>query len=252
MKGVSRGGMKSIIWPFEHACVINLDSRNDRWSRLQNHLQGLGLEAERFSAVSLHELGDDQPSQSLREFLLRTDGPSDKSEHKLLATWACMRSHLAVIAKARASGWPYVLVLEDDCEFETFTPAVLRRVQAQLQGRDWTLLYLGGTLKKGGQARKVSPNLTAVTRVRLAHAYVVRAELYDRILQEAPVSGLPLDWYYSEMLLSTTRAFIVQPILARQSLMVMSDIEQVVRKPKLKTRQWVSRLAARLRYGVFG
>ena len=241
-----------MIWPFAHACVINLDSRADRWARMQAHLASLGMQAERFSAVSMHALGDDLPPAELREFLLRTDGPSDRFEHKLLATWACMRSHLAVIAQAKARGWPEVLVLEDDCEFESYAPAVLRRVKAQLQSRDWTLLYLGGTLKKGGQARRVSRNLLAVSRVRLAHAYVVRAELYDRILEEAPRSGLPLDWYYSEVLLPATRAFFVQPELARQSLLVMSDIEQVVRKPKLKTRQLVARLAARLRYGVFG
>lgn len=241
-----------MIWPFAHACVINLDSRKDRWARIQAHLRGLGLQAERFSAVSMHRLDNDPPSPQLREFLLRVDGDSDRFEHKLRATWACMRSHLAVIAMAKDRGWPQVLVLEDDCEFESYAPAVLRRVPAQLLSRDWTMLYLGGTLKKGGQTRKVSANLVAVNRVRLAHAYVVKAELYDRILQEAPLSGLPLDWYYSENLLPTTRAFLVRPLLARQSLMVMSDIEQVVRKPKLKTRQLLGRLAARLRYGLLG
>jgi glycosyl transferase family 25 len=241
-----------MIWPFAHACVINLDSRKDRWARIQAHLHGLGLQAERFSAVSMHRLDEDPPSPQLREFLLRVDGDSDRFEHKLRATWACMRSHLAVIAMAKDRGWPQVLVLEDDCEFEPYAPAVLRRVPAQLLSRDWTMLYLGGTLKKGGQARKVSANLVAVNRVRLAHAYVVKADLYDRILQEAPLSGLPLDWYYSENLLPTTRAFLVRPLLARQSLMVMSDIEQVVRKPKLKTRQLLGRLAARLRYGLLG
>lgn len=123
-----------------------------------------------FSAVSLHELGDDQPSPALCEFLLRVDGEHPGFERKLLGTWACMRSHLGVIAHARDNGWPAVLIMEDDCEFEPYTLAVLERVASQLQGLDWDLLYLGGTFKKGGEKRKVAPNLLSVTRMRLTHA----------------------------------------------------------------------------------
>lgn len=236
-------------WPFIHTCVINLDSRPDRWARIEEHLERLGIEAERFSAVSMLHLEDDRPSEALREFLLRIDGESERSEHKLRATWACMRSHLAVIARAKSLGWPEVVILEDDCEFESYTPAVLQHVRSQLQGREWGMLYLGGTLKKGGLQEKVSRNLLSVSRVRLAHAYVVKAEIYERILAEAPQSGLPLDWYYSELLLPTVKGVMVRPALAKQRLMEMSDIEQVIRQPKLRTRQRWQRFIARLRYG---
>ncbi|GAB3368551.1 hypothetical protein GCM10027514_00250 [Azotobacter armeniacus] len=214
-------------------------------------MRGMEVQAERFSAVSLHHLGDDRPPQALRDFLLRVDGEGAEFEHKLLATWACMRSHLGVIARAKENGWPAVLIMEDDCEFEPYTRAVLKRVQAQLLGREWDMLYLGGTFKKGGTKRKVAANLLSVTRVRLTHAYMVKAELYERILAEAPQSGLPLDWYYSEVLLPKVRGFMVRPILARQRLMDMSDIEQVARKPKFKSRQFLERLLARIRYGAF-
>ncbi|GLK58415.1 MULTISPECIES: glycosyltransferase family 25 protein [Azotobacter] len=238
-------------WPFDFACVINLDSRPDRWARMEDSFRDMGVRAERFSAVSLHELGDDQPSPALCEFLLRVDGEHPGFERKLLGTWACMRSHLGVIAHARDNGWPAVLIMEDDCEFEPYTLAVLERVASQLQGLDWDLLYLGGTFKKGGEKRKVAPNLLSVTRMRLTHAYMVRAALYERILAEAPLSGLPLDWYYSEVLLPQVRGLMVKPTLARQRLMDPSDIEQVMRKPRFKSRQFLERLFARLRYGAF-
>ncbi|MEX6501453.1 glycosyltransferase family 25 protein [Pseudomonas zhanjiangensis] len=236
-------------WPFKHTCVINLDSRPDRWARIEAHLERLGIGAQRFAAVSMHDLADDQPCDELKLFLLRTDGQSEQSDHKLRATWACMRSHLAVIARAKSLGWPEVVILEDDCEFESYAPAVMRHVHSQLQGREWSMLYLGGTPKKGGEQLKVSRNLFSVSRVRLAHAYVVKADLYERILEEAPRSGLPLDWYYSEVLLPAVRGLMVYPELARQRLMDVSDIEQVVRLPKLKTRQRLQRFIANLRYG---
>ncbi len=238
-----------MIWPFSRACVINLNSRPDRWQSMSARLDVMGVGAERFPAVSIEDLVVDPPSDKLRAFLLRVDGDSARFEHKLGATWACMRSHLAVIAKAKLLGWPEVLILEDDCEFESYAPAVLARVQEQLQGLNWDILYLGGTFKKGGKIERVTSNLSSVTRVRLAHAYVVKSSIYDRILQQAGRSGLPIDWYYSEELLPQVNAFMVRPMLVSQQLMDMSDIEQVVRKPKFRTRQWLQRLLANLRYG---
>jgi glycosyl transferase family 25 len=234
---------------FEHAFVINLDHRTDRWARMTESLAQVGIAAERFSAISVRDLIGDQPSVALKSFLQRVDGPSPSAEHKLQTTWACMRSHLAIIRMARDSGWPSVLILEDDCEFEPYTPVVLNRACKQLLGRDWGLLYLGGTLKKGGKKTAISENLREVSRVRLAHAYVVNSSIYERILQEAPESGLPLDWYYSEILQASANTLMVRPALAYQRLFDMSDIEQVERKPKYKTRQALRRWWARMRYG---
>lgn len=234
---------------FERAFVINLDHRDDRWQAMTTNLAAVGITAERFSAVGIANLADDQPSAALRGFLQRVDGQSAAAEHKLQATWACMRSHLAIIRMAKEAGWSSVLILEDDCEFEPYTPAVLARASQQLESRPWDVLYLGGTLKKDGTKCRVSENLLSVSRVRLAHAYVVRASLYERILAEAPASGLPLDWYYSETLLPSIKAFMVRPLLAQQRLLDLSDIEQVERKPKLKTRRLLQRWLALLRYG---
>ncbi|OQY17545.1 MAG: hypothetical protein B6I36_08865 [Desulfobacteraceae bacterium 4572_35.1] len=235
-------------WPFKFSSVINLDNRPDRWEKIRDSLGELGLKSSRFSAISMHHLGDDQPTQALREFLLRIDGENSKFEHKLLATWACMRSHLAIIAQAKQNNCPAVLIMEDDCEFESYTPAVLQKVKAQLKDQEWDMLYLGGTIKKKGERCKTSRNLLSVTCVRLAHAYLVNSTIYDKILNEAPTSGLPIDWYYSEKLLPEISGFIVQPILAQQRLLDMSDIEQVVRRPKLKTRQSVKRFISKLIY----
>lgn len=234
---------------FERTYVINLEHRRDRWLQTLRNLEKMGLVAERFAAVDSAALAasNDVPSGELRKFLERVDGT--RNEHKLLATWACMRSHLTVIQMAKELGLPSVLILEDDCEFEPYSKEVLARVKRQLHGRSWQMLYLGGTLKKGSQRIEVSTNLLRVSRVRLAHAYVVRSSLYDRILTEAPVSGLPLDWYYSERLLPSVEAYMVKPTLAYQRLFDISDIEQVERRPKLKTRQAIRRWWSIIRYG---
>lgn len=234
---------------FEHACVINLDSRPDRWEQIQVNLKQANLPAQRFAAVNIQGLQDNPPPQALRDFLLQADGDGPKAEHKLWATWACLNSHLAVIRQAQREHWDSVLILEDDCVFQPYTPGVLKRVSEQIATQAWDLLYLGGTLKKGGLHQKTSSNLYRVNRVRLAHAYVVRATLYERILQEAPESGLPIDWYYSERLLPSINAYLVDPLITYQRYADLSDIEQVERKPKLKSRKLFRHWLALLRYG---
>lgn len=235
----------------ERAYVINLDHRQDRWVQTAKNLEAVGIVAERFSAIDIARLTAeaDLPPRALREFLARVDGASDVAEHKLMSTWACMRSHLALIRMAKAQSLESILIIEDDCDFEPYARAVLARLVQQLKGHSWQMLYLGGTLKKGSRYVRRSENLVSVSRVRLAHAYLVHSSLYERILQEAPASGLPLDWYYSECLHANAQVCMVKPDLAFQRFYDLSDIEQVERRPKLKTRRALKRWFATLRYG---
>lgn len=237
---------------FDAAYVINLDSRPDRWEKIQPNLQQAGIQAERFSAISIAQLNT-QPSEALKVFLNRVDGERPDAERKLYGTWACMSSHLAVIERAKSRGEAAVLILEDDCEFAPYAQPVVQRIvqQIQQQGLEWDMLYLGGTFKKGGTKQRVSSNLYAATRLRLTHAYIVRQSLYDRILEQAPTSGLPLDWYYSETLSKTAKVLLADPVIAHQRENDLSDIESVHRTRKLKLRKKIKHWIACLRYGTW-
>lgn len=237
---------------FDSAYVINLDSRPDRWEKMQASLNQVGIQAQRFSAVSVDRL-QTAPPKELEQFLLKADGPRADAEKKLLTTWACLHSHLEVIRQAKRQGATAVLILEDDCEFEPYARAVLRKAAAQLHesGTAWDMLYLGGTFKKGGHKQRLSSNLYQMSRVRLAHAYIVSASVYDKILNEAPSSGLPLDWYYSEQLSSHVQTLMLEPKIAYQREYDLSDIESVQRIPKFKLRRKIKHWTACVRYGVW-
>lgn len=238
-------------WPFfEHVQVINLDARVDRWEAMKASFARLGISgAQRFSAVSPPlEVVDSPALQPLYAFLRRVDGDSPQLVNKVRGTWGCLQSHLAVIRMAKDAGWPYVMILEDDGDFEPFALPVLQRVDEQLHAREWDLLYLGGTFKKGGRRSRFSSNLLSVTRVRLTHAYAVNCRIFERILGEAASSGLPLDWYYSEVLQPEVHTFLITPTLVHQRLHDVSDIEARTRKPKIKFRKTLARAWNRLRY----
>jgi len=234
----------------DHVFVINLDSRPDRWAEMQRQFTRFGIAgARRFPAIRPGlEIVERDELARLHAFLRYTDGEGPGLANKVRATWGCMQSHLGAIRQARDAGLPYALILEDDCVFEPYTLPVLRSVERQLQGVEWDMLYLGGTLKKGGWRVRFSANLQRVSRVRLAHAYVVHARVFSRILEEAGRSGLPLDWYYSENLQPDVATFMVTPPLAYQRLNDLSDIEAVSRQPKLKFRKAWVRCWSRIRY----
>lgn len=232
---------------WEKAYVINLDERPDRWEWMQRQLSSVGIEAERFSAISIATMRQPVP-EDLRGFLLRVDGASPGFERKLAATWACMQSHLGVIKLAKDQGLSSVLIMEDDCHFEPFASAVLRRAAKQSSAVCPDIIYLGGTHKKGGELSRVSANLNKVSRVRLAHAYVVCSSVYDDILEQAPSSGMPIDWFYSEVYLGSVLAVMISPSIVFQRFEDVSSIEGVERKRKFKSRLFLRRMYSRLRY----
>ena len=244
-------------WPFfEHACVINLDARSDRWKKMQSQLTQFGIEeVRRFSAISFDQLENDPPPDQLRNYVkagLHRKGEDINFEHQLNAMWACLLSHLGVIALAKQENWPSVLILEDDCAFEPYIKPVLQSVEQQLMKHKWDILFLGGDSKKKGLKVRISPNLFAVNRVRLCHAYVVRSNIYEKILCEAPLAGMTIDAYYSEILLPQVNAMLIDPKVAYQRPNEISDISQKPRRLKFNSRNImnnIKRWFARLKYG---
>jgi len=240
---------------FEHICVINLDSRPDRWQSIQAQLHSVGINnAQRFSAVSFAKLENNPPPDNLKAYAmakLQRSNEIKNAEHQIKAMWGCLCSHVGVIEYAKSQQWPYVLILEDDCEFEPYTNKVMSLVTEQIKKLDWDMLYLGGNQKRHGRKLRVAKNLLSVTGVTLAHAYIVRASIYDKILLEAPRSGMMIDDFYTKSLQKEIKTLLVNPQVAFQSPDDVSDISQVTRRKKYnwtKFIRFLKRLSARVRY----
>lgn len=242
---------KSLI---DHVCVINLDSRPDRWLEMQYQLASLGIrDAHRFSAVSFDELKCDPP-ENFRDYAMAalTRKKEDRNaEHQIKAMWGCLSSHVGVIEHAKSMSWPYVLILEDDCEFEPYAKGIINSLTTQADNLDWDMLYLGGSLKGKQKKQKVSANLLKVKAVNLAHAYLVHFRVFNKILSDAPISGMTIDDYYRKILQREVVTFLASPIIAYQKANEVSDISQVARKRKYNLKKfgkWLYKLINRIRY----
>jgi len=166
------------------ACVINLDSRADRWEKLSRemlpHLAPLPV--HRIPAV----LGTTLPGYGQRPFF---------RGRKRDTTWAarggCVLSHRAALLHARQNQWPHVLVLEDDIIFPESPDSVfLESLRAALLTIPPDVCYLGHTdpvppfrhLAGLGEGR----SLHQVFGCNTAHAYLVSARAADWLLDRLP------------------------------------------------------------------
>nr|WP_294839131.1 glycosyltransferase family 25 protein [uncultured Methylotenera sp.] len=242
---------------FQYICCINLDSRPDRWDGMQAQFNKVNItDAQRFSAVSFEKLQDNPPPAGFKAKImaaLQRKNEAQNAEHQIKAMWGCLSSHVAVIKHAKAQNWPYVLILEDDCEFEPYTNTVMQRVMEQVGDMDWDMLYLGGNQKKYGLRQRKSKNLVAVTGITLTHAYMIRASIYDKVINEAPQANMTIDDFYAKQLQNHVKTLIVEPPVAYQAPDEVSDISQVARRKKYNWKSLLrlsKRWLANLRYST--
>ena len=99
------------------AYVINLDGRTDRWRTISEHLNDLGIEAERIPAVDARGLSDKD----------RCFGPLGEIP---LGSVANMMSQSVAMRRLLESAAPAALILEDDAELAPDAAALLN-------GADW-------------------------------------------------------------------------------------------------------------------
>ena len=95
-------------------------------------------------------------------------------------------SHLGAIKRARDRGYPSVMIVEDDIrvvrDFATLPPFP----------DEWQLVYLGGLCTRVYEAPD-PPSIWYQGDVYCNHAYVVRAELYDEILDRGWATSGSID-----------------------------------------------------------
>lgn len=241
---------------FKYICCINLDSRPDRWGSMQVQFNKVNIVgAQRFSAVSFENLQNNPPPEIFKAKImaaLQRKDEAQNADHQIKAMWGCLSSHVAVIKHAKAQNWPYVLILEDDCEFEPYANTVMNLVMEQISDIDWDMLYLGGNQKKYGKRQKKTSNLIVVTGITLTHAYMVKASIYDKIINEAPQASMTIDDFYAKQLQNHVTTLLVNPLIAHQAPDEISDISQVARRKKYNWKSLLrrsKRWLANVRYG---
>jgi len=146
----------------EHTLYINLEDRKDRRAYVEAELRKLKLHnAQRFNAVKL------------------TDG-----------ALGCTMSHLKCVQMAKAAGWPYVFICEDDITFVVpkLVPVKLKRFVEAV--KDWDVLILCGN--NFPPYTVVNSHCIKVENCQTTAGYIVRAHYYDTLIQNFKESAAAL------------------------------------------------------------
>lgn len=142
--------MKSIS-DIKHAFYINLESRPDRKTHVEDQLSILNLPINRFNAIRLSN-----------------------------GAVGCSMSHLKCLQMAKENDWPHVLICEDDIKF--LDPVVFTN---QLNGflennNNWDVLLLAGNnMPPYDKNDKYS---VQVRQCQTTTGYIVKAHYYDKLI----------------------------------------------------------------------
>lgn len=147
---------------FAGITCLNLDERPDRWQDMERRLGALGVGPDlvhRQSAV-----------------------PTPANHHV-----GCALSHRRAVEQAYRDGLDDLLVLEDDVLFLHGTTWVLRRALAELDGRPWSLLHLGGADPGNVYPRAEGcHHIESVTSISTTHAIAYHSSVFTQLLDELP------------------------------------------------------------------
>jgi hypothetical protein len=178
--------------PDTGVCVINLDSRADRWEIFQREIlpHFHGLPVDRISAT----LGTQITGYGVAPYF--RGGKRDR-------TWAarggCTLSHRDALLHAKTKGWKYLLILEDDITIETIpSPDFWASLQKALQSTSFEVCYLGFTdpVPPFRQLVDLGSNhaLHQVFGCNTAHAYLLNTASIDWILDRLPAPADIWPW----------------------------------------------------------
>ena len=127
----------------------------------------------------------------------------------------CLQSHLAVIKLAKEENLPYVIILEDDCEFIPNFKDDLSVALRQLPA-DWDMLYFGANHKK--PLWMVSDNIGKCIHTLTTSSYAVKSTIYDKIIDQlSNHTDRPVDEIYRVLIHHQVNAYGIKPTLIYQS-----------------------------------
>ena len=188
---------------FPPILVINLDSRQDRWAKIQESFSHWPVRLERVSAVK-----------------------ADKG-------WmGCRDSHIKCIKIAKERKYPWVLVLEDDClptqtsftQFSELLPTLwesLKCRQSPQSPQTWNVFLGGVTSLISQHLLQTAPPLFEV-KAYTTHFCLYPAESYDTIISVAMEKPFPIDLNFRKS--PIIKEVCTTPFLAVQAPGI-SDIE---------------------------
>jgi GR25 family glycosyltransferase involved in LPS biosynthesis len=163
---------------FDEIYCINLDSRPDRWSRVNARFQKLAINVRRFSAA------DGYSENLIREY--ESIHVKLKEKRKLQPYYlknsralGCLISGMQIIEDAKRNGYQKILLFDDDVIFHKNFKNLLNNLQDL---PPWKLLYLGSSQHQWEEIEISEKCFYQAKNTHGTFAIGIDCSIYDEIL----------------------------------------------------------------------
>jgi GR25 family glycosyltransferase involved in LPS biosynthesis len=136
----------------QYTLYINLENRKDRLKNIETQMKNMGIKGERVNAVHM------------------ADGAV-----------GCTLSHIRCLEMAKARGWPYVFICEDDILF--LNPQLLKENLQKFSENtsiSWDVVILGGN--NCPPYNRVADYCIRVYNNQTTTGYIARSSYYDTLI----------------------------------------------------------------------
>jgi len=176
--------------------VINLDRSKERWQRINEHLQSMGIGAQRISAV----YGADLPDEEIARYYAPHVNQKQFFMSLKPAEIGCFMSHLKVLKSfVEQSDKAYAVILEDDVEFIGDVLAYHAQWLQAVQGEEPVMLKLFSRRQVYGTVVHTHTNHSTI-RPHLVplgtQAAVLNRSAAYQLLKAWSQFGMPVDVAY--------------------------------------------------------
>lgn len=193
---------------FDKIYYLNLDSREDRKSRIEDHFNKFKITAERIpgTIVTPEQVTRYNEGMVLDEYNLGL-AP---------ARIGCAATQLKAVQAAKDANAKNVLIFEDDAFiFEEHIEALKEALKELEYLPKWDMLFLGANVL--APIHQIAPHVGKLTGAYCAHAYVINAHFFDKILEYKFEQFKAYDEYlFNEMRNPNYNIYAVLPIVATQ------------------------------------
>jgi GR25 family glycosyltransferase involved in LPS biosynthesis len=193
---------------FDKIYYLNLDSREDRKNRIEDHFNKFKITAERIpgTIVTPEQVTRYNEGMILDEYNLGL-AP---------ARIGCAATQLKAVQAAKDANAKNVLIFEDDAFiFEEHIEALKEALKELEYLPKWDMLFLGANVL--APIHQIAPHVGKMTGAYCAHAYVINAHFFDKILEYKFEQFKAYDEYlFNEMRNPNYNIYAVLPIVATQ------------------------------------